>query len=307
MGGPSNGGGASNGHAAGGLEAMFSALPPIDRTPKLFVGGKQVRPDSGYSRLVVSPDGSVLGEVGEGNRKDVRNAVEAAHASPWTAVSGHGRAQILFYVAENLAQRTREFVERLCGMDGRPADLAAREVERAIERFFAYAAWADKYAGRVQGTPIHGITVAVHEPIGVVAVVCDDACPLLQFVSPVAPALAMGNAVVAVPSARHPLAATDLYQVFETSDVPPGAVNIVTGDGDALAGVLAGHDDVGAIWYAGSDDGARQVELASAGNLKRVWIASRPRREWFSSEQGEGEEFLREATQVKNIWVPAAG
>jgi len=140
-----------------------------------------------------------------------------------------------------------------------------------------------------------------------VAVVCDDACPLLQFVSLVAPALAMGNAVVAVPSARHPLAATDLYQVFETSDVPPGAVNVVTGDGDALAGVLAGHDDVGAIWYAGSDDGARQVELASAGNLKRVWIASRPRREWFSSEQGEGEEFLREATQVKNIWVPAAG
>ncbi|CAA9533558.1 MAG: Aldehyde dehydrogenase [uncultured Thermomicrobiales bacterium] len=305
--GAANGHGASNGRATGGFEATVASMPPIDRTPKLFVGGKQARPDSGYSRLVFAADSTVLGEVGEGNRKDLRNAVEAAHASPWGAMTGHARAQVLYYLAENLSLRTREFAERLRRMDGRPAEVATTEVERTIERLFAYAAWADKFGGRVQGTPMPGLTVAVHEPIGVVAVVADDTCPLLQFVSLVAPALAMGNAVVAVPSSRHPLAATDLYQVFETSDVPAGAVNVVTGNVDLLAGVLAGHDDVAAIWYAGSDDGARRVELESAGNLKRVWIVSRPRRDWFDPVQGEGEEFLREATQVKNIWVPAAG
>jgi aldehyde dehydrogenase (NAD+) len=285
---------------------LVTPYPPIDRTPKMFIGGQQVRPDSGYSRAVVAPDGRIVGEVGAGNRKDVRNAVEAAHvAAGWAASTAHARAQILYYVAENLSARGDEFARRLETMTGRAADNCSAEVGMTIERLFTYAAWADKFDGRVHATPLRGVTLALPEPTGVMGVVCDDAYPLLQFVSLVAPAIAMGNTVVAVPSERYPLSATDLYQVLETSEVPPGVVNIVTGERDALARVLAEHDDVDAVWYAGSADGAAMVERASAGNLKRTWILNRPPRDWMDHEQGQGTEFLREATQVKNIWAPS--
>jgi aldehyde dehydrogenase (NAD+) len=259
-----------NGHAAlDASVAAFAALyPPIDRTPKLFIGGKQTRPDSGYSRPVLAPDGRVVGEVGEGNRKDLRNAVEAAQAAAsWGAATAHARAQILYYVAENLAVRAGEFAGRLGAMTGRTPDECAVEVEATIERLFSYAAWADKFDGHVHGTPLRGVTLALHEPIGVLGLVCDDRYPLLGVVSLLAPAIAMGNTVVAVPSERYPLAATDFYQVLETSDVPAGVVNVVTGARDVLARVLAEHDDVDAVWYAGSPEGARAVELAAAGNM----------------------------------------
>jgi aldehyde dehydrogenase (NAD+) len=109
--------------------------------------------------------------------------------------------------------------------------------------------------------------------------------------------------VVAVPSERFPLAATDLYSVLETSDVPPGTISIVTGERDALAQVLADHDDVDGVWYVGSASGAALVERASAANLKRTW-AEWTAREWLDPRRGEGREFLRRSVQVKNIWIP---
>ena len=279
--------------------------PSIDRTPKLYIGGKQARPDSGYSRPVLAPDGHYVGEVGEGNRKDIRNAVEAAHtAAGWAATTAHARAQILYYIAENLAARADEFATRLAVMTGAGRDAGRVEVEASIERLFTYAAWADKYDGLVHGTPLRGVTLAVNEPIGVLGIICGDRYPLLGLIALVAPAIAMGNAVVAVPSERYPLAAADLYQVLDTSDVPAGVVNIVTGPRDTLAGVLAEHDDVDAVWYDSAGAGACEVELASAGNLKRTWIVGRPPRDLLDPAQGQGREFLREATQVKNIWVP---
>jgi aldehyde dehydrogenase (NAD+) len=292
--------------ANGAAKAADHALPPIDRTPKLFIGGKQTRPDSGYSRLVLDPEGRLLGEVGEGNRKDIRNAVEAAHAaaSGWAGASGHSRAQILYYLAENLATRAREFASRIAAMTGQPEASAEAEVERTLERLFSYAAWADKYDGAVHQTPLHGVTLAVPEPLGVLGLVCPDEAPLLGFVSLVAPAIALGNTVVVVPSERHSLSATDFYSVLETSDVPAGVVNIVTGPRDTLAGVLARHDDVDGVWYFGPAAGARLVEEASAGNMKRTWVSYGRQRDWHDAMQGEGHEFLRAATQVKNIWVP---
>jgi aldehyde dehydrogenase (NAD+) len=126
---------------------------------------------------------------------------------------------------------------------------------------------------------------------------------LLGSISLIAPAIAVGNTVVAVPSEKAPLAATDFYQVLETSDLPAGVVNIVTGPKDSLAKTLAEHDDVDAVWYFGARDGVRLVELASAGNMKRTFAEWEPR-DWMSSDEGEGRDFLREATQVKNIWIP---
>ena len=279
-------------------------LPSIDRTPKLYIGGKQARPDSGYSIPVLAPDGRRLGEVGQGNRKDIRNAVEAAHkAAGWARGTAHNRAQVLYYLAENLSARSAELERRLADLSG-DAALARRELALTISRIFTYAAWADKYDGRVHHTPFRNVTLAMPEPLGVMGVVCPDAWPLLGFVSTVLPAVALGNTVVAVPSTTAPLAATDLYQVLDTSDLPGGVVNIVTGRADELAPVLAAHDDVDGLWYFGTADGSAEVERLSAGNMKRTWVDYGRPRDWADPHDGEGEEFLEQATQVKNIWVP---
>jgi aldehyde dehydrogenase (NAD+) len=279
-------------------------LPAIDRTPKLYVAGKQVRPDSGYSLPVLDAAGHQIGEVGHGNRKDIRNAVEAAHkAAGWGRATAHNRAQVLYYLAENLAARADEFSRRLTESSGDP-EAAGREVELTIDRIYTYAAWADKYDGRVHHTPYRNVTLAMPEPIGVMGVVCPDAWPLLGFVSTVLPAVAMGNTVVAVPSTRAPLPATDLYQVLDTSDVPGGVVNIVTGLSDELAPVLAAHDDVDGIWYFGGAKVSAEVERLSTGNMKRTWVDLGKARDWTDPRLAAGEEFLEQATQVKNIWIP---
>ncbi len=282
-----------------------SAVPPVDRTAKLYIGGKQVRPDQGYSLIIHDAAGRMGGEVGHGNRKDIRNAVEAARkAESWGRATAHNRAQILYYIGENLSVRAEEFAARLAGLTGARAKAAASEVELAIRRLFTYAAWADKWDGYVHHTPYRNVTLAMPEPIGVMGIACPDEPALLGFVSLVAPAVAMGNAVVVVPSERWPLLATDFYQVLETSDVPAGVINIVTGKRDELAEVLASHDDVDVMWYFGPLEGSTTVERLSAGNLKRTWVSYGRRRDWSNAQQGEGQEFLRHATQVKNIWIP---
>jgi aldehyde dehydrogenase (NAD+) len=281
------------------------AVPPIDRTAKLYIGGKQSRPDQGYSLPVYDPDGRLVGEVARGNRKDVRNAVEAARkAEGWSRSTAHLRAQILYYVAENLAAREREFADRIRFLTGSGRAAAMREVELCVRRLFTYAAWADKWEGAVHHTPFRNVTLAMPEPIGVVGIACPDEPCFLPFISLLAPAIAAGNLTVIVPSERWPLVATDFYQVLDTSDVPGGVVNIVTGFRDELAEVLAAHDDVDAMWYFGSLEGSAMVERLSAGNMKRTWVDYGRARDWEDEKQGQGVEFLRRATQVKNIWIP---
>ncbi|HTZ66038.1 MAG TPA: aldehyde dehydrogenase family protein [Roseiarcus sp.] len=272
-----------------------------DRTAKLFIGGKQARPDSGYSYAVLDPAGREVGLAGLGNRKDIRNAVEAAaKASSWGAATAHNRAQVLYYIAENLAAREEEFARRLSAMTGASARAAMAEVDASIRRAFVYAAHADKFDGAVHATRSRFVTLAMNEPWGVMGIVCPNEAPLLAFVSLVLPAIAMGNCVVAIPSVGHPLSATDLYSVLETSDVPAGVVNIVTGEANVLAKTLAEHDGVDAVWYVGDAEGASQVEALSAGNLKATWTSAAAI-DWLKAE---GRAFLRRATQVKNIWTP---
>ncbi|HXW29031.1 MAG TPA: aldehyde dehydrogenase family protein, partial [Xanthobacteraceae bacterium] len=278
---------------------------PIDRTAKLYIGGKQLRPDSGYSLPVKTAGGKLVAEVPSGNRKDIRNAVEAAHrASSWGASSPHARTQVLFYVAENLAARRAEFAMGVAELTAGGKAAAEQEIDAAIERMFFYAAWADKFEGAVHAPPLRGIALAMVEPIGVVGIICPDEAPMLALVSLMCPAIAAGNTVVIVPSERDPLPAIDLYQVLDTSDVPAGVVNIVTGAREELAKTLAAHADVDALWYFADDaDGAAAAESASTSNLKQVWTA-RERRAWQERSEGQGREFLRHATQVKNIWIP---
>jgi aldehyde dehydrogenase (NAD+) len=291
------GGEAGAGAAGGGF-----ALRAIDRTPKMYIGGKQARPDAPFVLPVHGVDGKLLGEVGRGTRKDVRNAVEAARkADSWARSTAHNRAQVLYYIAENLAARGSEVAALVAaseGGDGR------REVEATLDRLFHWAAWADKYDGAVHHTPVRNVTLAMPEPLGTIGIVCPPEAPLLGFVSLVAPAIAMGNRVVAVPSQRAPLPVVDLYQVFDTSDLPGGVVNIVTGLAAELAPVLADHDDIDALWYVGSAAGSAEVERRSVGNLKQTWVNHGKRRDWYDLEQAAGQDLLRRATQVKNIWVP---
>lgn len=278
--------------------------PTIDRTAKMFIAGKQARPDGGLSINIFGPAvgkiQNLIGEVGAGNRKDIRNAVEAARAAAegWRKSTAHNKAQILFYLAENLAARGAEFARRISEQTGATDKAAHTEVDAAIDHLFTAAAWADKYDGAIHGVPQRNVTLAVNEPMGVVAILLPDDQPLLAFAALAAPALAMGNALVVVPSPTHPLSVTDLYQVLETSDVPHGTVNIVTGQRDELAKTLGEHEDVDAIWYAGSADGQTAVQKASAGNMKRTWVMA------ATGALPDVDVVLREATQVKNIWVP---
>ena len=279
--------------------------PGIDRTAKLFIGGKQVRPDGNYSRVILSPKGKKIDEVGEGNRKDIRNAVAAARAAEgWSKASTHNRAQILYYLAENLSAREAEFASRIAAMTGVTPSLAKKEVTQSIERLFTYGAYADKFEGSVHQPPLRGVALAMKESIGVVGVVCPDEAPLLAFISAVAPLIAMGNRVVAVPSESAPLAITDFYQIIETSDVPAGVINIVTGSSMTLAKTLAEHDDVDALWAFGSKELSTLVEKSSVGNLKRTFVDYGFETDWTNSTLAEGPLWLDHAVQVKNIWIP---
>jgi aldehyde dehydrogenase (NAD+) len=276
----------------------------IDRTVKLYIGGKQARPDSGYSFEVRGSDGKLLGEAPLGNRKDIRNAVEAARKAVdgWAKATAHNRAQILYYIAENFSQRSEEIAARLARVVG--AKQARREVVASIERVFSYAAWADKFDGSVHNPPMRNISIAMNEAVGTAGVLCPPDAPLLGFVSTVMPLVAMGNVVVAIPSERYPLVMGDLYQVFETSDLPGGVVNMVSGRATELLRVLAEHDDLDALWSFGDDAQSVMAKSLSIGNLKQVFTNEGRAIDWFDSAQSEGKWWLRHAVQVKNVWVP---
>lgn len=290
--------------AARGAEPVEAADAAIDRTAKLFIGGKQVRPDGNYSYGVIDRKGRVIGEAGLGNRKDIRDAVAAARAGKgWPDATGYNRSQVLYFLAENLSIRAGEFASRLTTLTGASAKAAREEVDVSIERLFLFAGMADKFEGTAHQPPARAVTLALKEPVGTLGIVAPDDNPLLALVSMLAPALAMGNNVVVIPSQKHPLIATDLYQVIEASDVPPGAVNIVTGKTAELTAVLAKHDDLDGLWVVADAETCKAAEAESVGNLKRVWTARGRTLDW-RAEVFSGDYFLRRAVEVKNVWVP---
>ncbi|MEO0945505.1 MAG: aldehyde dehydrogenase family protein [Pseudomonadota bacterium] len=273
-----------------------ASVKDMDRTAKLYIGGKHARPDGGYSRAVWSQDGTLLGHSGLANRKDLRNAVEAMNAAKgWSTSTGHLRAQILYYLGENLSARADEFAARINAMVGSGGQ---EEVSAAIDQLFTWAAWADKFDGRAKGVPMRGVALAMNEPVGKIVSFASDDAPLLGLVSLVGPAMAMGNRITLIASEPFPLAATDFYQVLETSDVPGGVVNILTGSHSELATHAAGHMDVDAVWSFSASDLSKVIETEAAGNLKRTWVNYRSRRAL------KADAFLHSASEVKTVWVP---
>jgi len=287
----------------GAPDSVGGAEFGIDRTVKNYVGGKQARPDSGYSYPAYGRDGKLVGEAPLGNRKDIRNAVEAARAAgKWAKSSAHGRAQVLYFLAENLVQRREEIIAKLAAFVG--PEQAAVEVDQSVERTFTYAAWADKFEGTVHNPPARMVTLAMKEAVGTIAILAPDEAPLLSLLSLVLPAIAMGNTVVAVPSERAATLMGEIYQVFDTSDLPGGVVNLVSGKASELGRTLAEHDDIDAIWSFRDEAASAMVKAASIGNLKQVFSNDGRAVDWFDPAQAQGRWFLRHATQVKNIWVP---
>jgi len=277
----------------------------IDRTLKFYIGGKQVRPDGGHSLETYNANGSHAAYVGSGNRKDIRNAVSAASkASSWGSLSGHGRAQVIYFIAENLSIRESEWTERLIALCGITKKQAKVEFDESISRLFSYAAWADKYDGAVHSAPYRGVTMALPEPMGVLAQIAPEESPLLSTISLIAPAIAMGNRVILIPSQKFASVALELVQTFETSDVPAGVINIVSGNKQELAEQLAGHAEADAMWCWAEHEIVSVVESISARDLKRLWVNDDGDRDWSDPLQGEGLEFLRNATEIKNIWTP---
>ncbi len=280
----------------------------IDRTAKLYIGGRQRRPDGGYSLSVASVSGRSLGQVARGNRKDIRDAVEAARSQvEWAKASAHSRAQVLYYLGENLAARRGVLVERVdealeCGLEA-----AEREVEAAVDACFTWAAWSDKHDGAVHGVPLRGLVLALHEPHGLVGLVCPDAAPLSGLLGLAGPLMACGNRVIALPSQRAPLLAAELYQMLEASDLPGGTLNLITGLRSELAPVLADHDGLDALWLAGDGEGdpalAADCEARSVGNLKQTWCLPAGI-DWQVRDAEFERERLRRAVQVKNLWLP---
>lgn len=277
----------------------------IDRTPKLYIGGKQVRPDNGYSLPVYDASGQHIAEIPDGSRKDIRNAVEAANkAQAWTSTTAHNRAQVLYFIAENLEYRQEEFCQRISQLSGKSKKDAQAEFELAISRIFNYAAWCDKYDGQIHAAPDRVVTLAMKEALGNIAIVAPEEAGFLGMISTLMPAIALGNRVIFIPSQQAALLATDFYQVLNTSDLPAGVINIITGDRDTLTDTLAKHYDIDGLWYWGSATGSQLVEYEGAENMKRTWVNYGKYYDWFDNEQGQSELFLQHSVEIKNIWVP---
>ena len=269
----------------------------IDRTAKLYIGGKQARPDGGYSKPIHDARGRLVGHMPIASRKDIRNAVEAAQAAAsWSGTTGHLRAQILYYVAENLSARSAEFARNLDTYSG--TKTGKDQVEKALDTLFTFAAWADKNDGGVCNTPMRGATLSINEPVGVIGAFCGEAAPLVDLITPIAAGLSMGNRMIIVAPETAPLIATDLYQILDTSDVPAGVVNILTGDHADLAPTLASHMDIDAVWSLSNADISKTIEAGSVSNLKRTWVNNGRISDVTPSE------FLRHATETKVVWIP---
>ena len=258
---------------------------PVRKTYKLFIGGQFPRSESGRTYEAQGQN------VALASRKDVRDAVRAARDGyeKWSSLTAYNRGQVLYRVAELMETRRSELAE-LCG--------GADEVDRSIDRFVWYAGWADKLSQVLGGAnPVAGpyFNFTVPEPTGVVGILVPDEPPLLGLVSRIAPALVGGNAVLAIASEPQPLAAIELAEVLATSDVPAGAVNILTGRRAELAPWLAGHMDVNAIDVTGADGLVEDVERLAAENVKRVV---------HGDVDGQSPWQIADFLELKTVWHP---
>jgi acyl-CoA reductase-like NAD-dependent aldehyde dehydrogenase len=280
------------------------------KTPKLFIGGAFPRTESGRTLPALGPDGKVvLARICRASRKDLRDAVVAARrAFPgWSGKTAYLRGQILYRMAELLEARRAELASELRRSTGATAAAADRQAGQTVDRLVHYAGWSDKFAqvfGSVNPVASPHFNFTVPEPTGVVVVLCPDEAPLLGLAALAAPALVSGNAVIALASERHPLPAIPFAEVAATSDLPGGALNILTGLRAELAPHIASHRDIDAVVDASGDKAiGKTLQEGVATNLKRVTLRARPARGW-ASPAAEDPRWILDTVELKTTWHP---
>jgi acyl-CoA reductase-like NAD-dependent aldehyde dehydrogenase len=280
----------------------------VRKTYKLFIGGAFPRSESGRSYPVADAQGRFLANAALASRKDARDAVVAARkALPgWSGASAYNRGQILYRVAEMLEGRRAQFVDEVAATEGLERAAAESVVDESIDRWVWYAGWADKLA-QVLGSsnPVAGpfFDFSVPEPVGVVAVVAPQDSSLLGLVSVVAPVVVSGNTCVVLASERAPLPAVTLAEVWATSDVPAGLINLLTGRVAEVAPWLASHMEVDALDLTGvyDSDLAADLEREAAENLKRVVRPPARPPDWTADP---GLTRLAAFLETKTVWHP---
>jgi acyl-CoA reductase-like NAD-dependent aldehyde dehydrogenase len=279
----------------------------VRKTYKLYVGGAFPRSESGRSYPVHAASGELLAHAAQASRKDVRDAVVAARGAVrgWSGATAYNRGQVMYRVAEVLEGRHDQFAAEVAAAEGLALEAARAQVDAAVDRWVHYAGWSDKYAQVVGATnPVAGsyFSFTLPEPTGVVGIVAPQDSALLGLVSVLAPALATGNAVVVLAAQDRPLPAVSLAEVFATSDLPGGVVNVLTGFTAELAPWLASHRDVNALDVTGVEPGAARVDLqrAAADNVKRVYVPVAGE-QWTDAP---GLRRLNAFVETKTVWHP---
>ncbi|HEV7768431.1 MAG TPA: aldehyde dehydrogenase family protein [Thermoanaerobaculia bacterium] len=281
----------------------------VRKTYKLYINGEFPRTESGRSYAVTGKGGELLANACRGSRKDLRNAVAAARKaqSGWSGKTAYNRGQILYRIAEVCESRAAELADEL-RQQGSTAAEAKKEVESVIDRWVYYAGWSDKYT-QLFGTvnPVAGpyYNFTIPEPTGVVGVIAPELPALLGLVSRIAPALVGGNTVVAVTSESRPLAAITLGEIFQTSDVPGGVINLISGIKSELVPWLAAHMDVNAIDTTGvATEAIEGVQKAAAENVKRVVHFDGAGIGWSDGRRSQGPYAIFDFQEAKTVWHP---
>lgn len=284
----------------------------VEKTFKLYINGQLPRSESGRSLPVRDADWNVVCRVAHASRKDLRNAVVAARGAfpGWSGRDAYNRGQIIYRMAEMLEGKADEFAAALRATGSYTPAETRREVAASVDRLLAFAGWADKYHQVLGGqNPVSGPfwNVTLAEPTGVVVCVCPDHAPLLALVSLLAPALAAGDAAVVVASPANPLPAAVLGEVCATSDLPPGVVNILTGDRAELIDWIARHRDVDAVHALGlPSDQTAALRAGAAENLKRVAHHDLDEDDLHDRERCESPLWIEPLIEYKTVWHPAA-
>lgn len=275
------------------------------KTYKIYIGGKFPRTESGRFYSPKNSKGETLGNICLSSRKDFRNAVVAARAAfgGWSNRAAFNRSQILYRIAEMLEGRRAQFISEII-LQGSSSKQAEKEVDRAIDRLIYYAGWCDKYQqlfSSVNPVASSHFNFSVCEPMGVVAIMAEEESSLIGLVSVITPVIAGGNTCVVLASENKPLCAVTFAEVLNSSDVPGGVVNILTGNADELVQHFSTHMDVNAFVFGRKDkDTLRSIQQNSTSNLKRVIEKTS---EW-SSEDAQGPYHIMDTQEIKTTWHP---
>jgi acyl-CoA reductase-like NAD-dependent aldehyde dehydrogenase len=281
----------------------------VQKTYKLYIGGKFVRGENGRVLSARGANGEVLANFCRASKKDFRDAVVAARTAfpSWSKQTPYLRGQILYRAAEMLEMRRTELQNELARANGARTSAPSSQVTEAIDRLVHYAGWTDKFTqvfGSVNPVASSHFNFTMPEPTGVVVVLCPDEPALLGLVSLVAPVILSGNCAVVLPSTTNSLAALTFSEIVATSDLPPGVVNVLAGDRAELAPHFASHMDVNAIVDgSGDDEIGRQLQKGGELNVKRYVRRELTPGQWRSRE-AENPYWILDTVEMKTAWHP---